>query len=62
MNEELILTEEESKIALFKVNQEYMSHPPKERIDLYAKYKDDREKIRQALIRSREDMGKSKTN
>lgn len=61
MNDDLVLTEEESKIMLFKINQEYMSHSPKERINLYEKYKDDREKIRQALIRSVE-IGKSKTN
>lgn len=61
MNEELVLTEEESKVALFKINEEYMSHPPKERIHLYEKYKSDREKIREALIRSREEIGKSKT-
>lgn len=60
MNEELILTEEESRILLFKINQEYMSHPPKERLALYEKYKNDREKVRQALIKSIE-FGKSKT-
>ena len=62
MNEELVLTEEESRVALFKINQEYMSHPPKERIHLYEKYKGDREKIREALIRSKEEMGKTKSN
>lgn len=62
MNEDFVLTEEESRIMLFKINKEYMSHSPKERIGLYQKYKDDREKIRQALIKSKESIDKSKTN
>ena len=46
------MTEEESREALFKINQEYMSHTPKERLELYDEYKQKREFIRSELIKS----------
>ena len=33
------MTEEEARNSLFQLHFEYMSHPPKERLDLYEKYK-----------------------
>lgn len=44
------MTEEEAKLALFKLHQEYMTHTPKERLKIYDEYKNEREKIRQELI------------
>lgn len=46
------MTEEESREALFKINREYMSHTPKERLELYDEYKQKREFIRSELIKS----------
>ena len=61
MNEELIMTEEEARRELFKINDEYMSHSPLERINLYEKYKMDREKIKNALSKYIEEERQSKT-
>jgi len=46
------MTEEESKKALFRVHQEYMTHSPKERLELYDEYKQKREFIRSELIKA----------
>ena len=46
------MTEEESRNALFKLNLEYMSHPPNERLALYQEYKHNRQKIREELARN----------
>jgi len=54
MNEDLIMNEEEAKEALFKINYEYMSHPPKERALLYEEYKSNRNKVKEALIKYKE--------
>ncbi len=43
------MTEEESKDALFKLHQEYMKHPPKERLKLYDEYIEKRNMIKEAL-------------
>lgn len=44
------MTELESKEALFRLHQEYMTHPPKERLELYDEYMKKRDEIKQALI------------
>lgn len=41
------MNEEEAKEALFKINSEYMKHPPKERLRLYEQYK-----AKRALVHS----------
>lgn len=43
------MSEEEAKKALFELNYEYMSHTPKERLELYEKYQESRRKIKEAL-------------
>ena len=43
------MTEIEAKLELFKIHQEYMSHPPKERLELYDKYQEDRKRIKHEL-------------
>ena len=43
------MTEQEAKDALFKLHFEYMSHTPKERLELYDEYQKKRSEIRQAL-------------
>lgn len=43
------MTEEEARNALFQLHFEYMSHPPKERLDLYEEYKKRRQEIRTEL-------------
>lgn len=43
------MTEEEAKTALFKLHYEYMKHTPKERLKLYDEYKEQRNKIKEAL-------------
>ena len=43
------MTEEESKNALFKLHQEYMNHPPKERLKLYDEYIEQRNLIKESL-------------
>lgn len=45
------MTELEAKQALFKLHKEYMTHSPKERIELYDEYKRKRDEIKEALIR-----------
>lgn len=45
------MTELESKQALFQLHQEYMTHPPKERLKLYDEYINKRNEIKEALIR-----------
>ena len=47
------MTEEEAREALFKLNQEYMSHTPKERLKLYESYRAEREKIMFELKRNK---------
>ena len=47
------MTEEEARKATFKLNQEYMSHTPKERLELYETYREERAKIRKALAEKR---------
>lgn len=47
------MTEEEAREALFKLNFEYMKHPPKERLKLYEEYKEARAKIREELARNK---------
>lgn len=44
------MTEQGAKEALFKLHFEYMSHSPKERLDLYDEYQKKRNEIRQALV------------
>ena len=44
------MTEEEAKVALFKVHTEYMSHTPKERLRLYDEYRNKRAEIKKALV------------
>ena len=43
------MTEEESTNALFKLHQEYMKHPPKERLKLYDEYIEKRNIIKESL-------------
>ena len=43
------MNEQEAKKALFELTYEYMSHKPRERKKLYAKYIEDRNKIKAAL-------------
>lgn len=45
------MTEEEAKQALFKIHYEYMKHSPKERLELYDKYQEDRKRIKSELAR-----------
>ena len=45
------MTELESKQALFQLHQEYMTHTPEERIELYDEYKRKRDEIKEALIK-----------
>ena len=47
------MNEEEAREALFKLNFEYMKHPPKERLELYETYREERAKIRKALAEKR---------
>lgn len=47
------MTEEEARDALFKLNSEYMKHPPKERLKLYDAYREERAKIREELARNK---------
>lgn len=47
------MTEEEAKIALFRIHQEYMMHTPKERLALYDEYQRQRSEIRKALVKSK---------
>ena len=47
------MTEEESRKALFELNNEYMSHTPKERLELYEEYREKREQIRHELARAK---------
>ena len=44
------MTEEQSKIALFQLHQEYMKHPPEERVMLYEDYQKKRNEIKSELI------------
>ena len=44
------MTEEESKNALFRLHQEYMNHPPQERLKLYNDYMEKRNKIKEDLL------------
>lgn len=46
------MTQEEAKVALFKLHQEYMNHTPKERLELYDEYQKKRGLIREELIKS----------
>lgn len=50
------MTELESKQALFRLHQEYMTHPPKERLELYDEYMTKRNEIKEALIKSISEM------
>ena len=43
------MSEEEARKALFELNFEYMQHTPKERLELYDKYREERAKIREKL-------------
>ena len=45
-----MMTEEESRKALFELNKEYMNHTAKERVELYQQYQEKRGIIRKALI------------
>lgn len=47
------MTEEEAREALINLTFEYMKHPPKERLELYETYKEERAKIRKALSKSK---------
>ena len=47
------MTEEEARDALFKLNCEYMKHPPKERLKLYESYRAERERIMFELKRNK---------
>lgn len=44
------MTEEEAKIALFKIHTEYMAHTPRERLKLYDEYQNKRAEVRKALV------------
>lgn len=55
------MTEQEAKEALFKLHFEYMTHTPKERLDLYEKYQEERAKIKQELMKFRKENFKNKT-
>ena len=46
------MNKEEARQALFDLTREYMSHKPRERKKLYPKYIEDRNKIKQELIRT----------
>jgi len=46
------MTEEESRKALFRLNDEYMMHSPKERLELYEEYREKRAQIRQELAKA----------
>ena len=46
------MDKEEARQALFDLTKEYMSHKPKERKKLYAKYIEDRNKVKAALVRT----------
>lgn len=46
------MNEQEAKKALFDLTIEYMSHKPRERKKLYAKYVEDRNKVKAALART----------
>ena len=43
------MTEQEAKEALFNLNFEYMSHPPKQRLKLYDEYIQKRAEIQKEL-------------
>ena len=43
------MTEDEAKKALFEINFEYMTHTPKERLELYDEYQKKRSEIRSQL-------------
>ena len=49
MSKELQMSCEVAKEALFKLNFEYMSHPPNEREKLYPEYQQSRKKIQDEL-------------
>ena len=53
------MTEDEAKEAMFELNKEYMSHPPKKRLKLYDEYRQKRAEIREQLRKSIEE-GKAK--
>lgn len=46
------MNEEEAKQALFKIHYEYMSHTPKERLELYDEYIEKRNKIKENLVQA----------
>lgn len=46
------MTEDEAKLALFQLHQEYMSHGREERLKLYDEYKQKRSEINNALAQS----------
>lgn len=50
------MTELESKQALFRLHQEYMTHTPQERLELYDEYMIKRNEIKEALIKSISEM------
>ena len=43
------MTEEESRLKLFKLNKEYMKHTKEERLKLYDEYRLNREIIQEQL-------------
>lgn len=43
------MSEEEASKALIALNYEYMQHTPKERLELYDKYREERTKIKEKL-------------
>lgn len=45
------MTEEEAKKALFELHYDYMSHSPKERLELYDEYIQKRNNIKEQLSR-----------
>lgn len=50
------MTEEESREALFRLNNEYMKHSSKERLELYEEYKSKRAEIRRQLTLSKDEL------
>ena len=47
-----IMNREEAKEAMFALMREYMSHNAKEKKKLYPKYREERNKINEALART----------
>ena len=45
------MTEEEARDALFKIHWEYMKHSPKERLELYDEYIENRKRIKKELAK-----------